>query len=221
MKAPIKITVYPIPININLVDNNDKIVLPAIQAFYNSPNWQPVPTKDGVIYIWNSGEAVYDPETKQLFVVTRTGKKLLLFRGVQGIPGGRLNNVFDPDWLGNDEELLWFSQVDKEVAILAFLIPQLMPVKFVVAWPAEVGKFYNTVEFRWPANEMLVNNIRVKATLTEKWNYPVIELEIYCDVCQGREPDEKTKKWFNEKIREILPHWLIKKVGDQLSEDNN
>jgi len=78
--------------------------IPALQAYYNSPNWQPVVLRDAIVYVWPMGiaEALVVPSNpvtgakSKLYYITRRSRKILLFLVDTHIPGGRSSNLYNP-----------------------------------------------------------------------------------------------------------------------------
>jgi len=77
----------------------DFLVVPGLQAYFDSPRWRPIVLRDKIVYIWpddDVAEALLVPSRPvfRLFYITRTSRKPLLFLVEPGIPGGRATNLF-------------------------------------------------------------------------------------------------------------------------------
>lgn len=147
-----------------------KLPIPALQAFDDSPNWNPIPTKDDVLYQWGA-EAIYWPSRGLLFYITRRSKKVIvIFVGEGETPGGRISNVMKAP------TELYYSQFPSIIAVTAILFSNLLEAEPCIITLYKSNE--TVVEFRKYDNE---NNIsclvRVNPQL-EYDTYPVFDIEV-------------------------------------------
>jgi len=94
------------------------MIFPPLQAYRDSPNWRPVLTVDGVIYVWNSSEATVIPRCGRTWILmwrSRESKRILATFVNPRIPGNRHSNVFR-----SPEDVMPTSKVMAAAAILVF-----------------------------------------------------------------------------------------------------